>query len=250
MQVRIGLDGITDQFWTDDEIISWLNEGAQLMCSLAQLLVGAVQIDSTQNVQEYVLPEDCDEVDAVSYNNGTLLRMGLTQQNRAQVSNRVTGTPTRFYMRIGTFQFMNHGGPGASSSSEIALSNIPQGPGRKPRKVLGLYPIPSASGQTITVIYYQKHYQMLQDNDEPAVPEEFQRGWLDFAIAKGKTKESAYAESDKFMASFKDYAQRLTEKWQNQGQESAFPRMNVRGLNADGDQFGGSSWINLYVGDV
>lgn len=248
-QVRSGLDGFSDEFWSDDEIILWLNEGAQLMCSLAQLLTGCVKIRSVQGIQEYVLPEDCDEVEAVAYNSGTLLRPVSAEQAMVQVGNSTMGIPVAFYMRTSTLQFMNHGGPGADSSSDIAVTEIGQNQGRKPRKVIGLYPIPSATGQPLIISYYQRHYEMKNDLDEPAIPGEFQRGWIDYAIALGKDKETAYAERDKKMASFKDYSQRLNEKQQNNGQEVGFHRMRVRGLNGGGDRmFGGSSWI--YVGDV
>src|SRR5690606_28131130 len=92
-----------------------------------------------------------------------------------------------------TRQTMNHGG--GSSISQIELEDIAgtSNP-NKVKKVLGLWPVPGQTGKQIFVSYYQRHYLMEADEDEPAIPPEFQRGWIDFAVAKGKAKEQAYGE--------------------------------------------------------
>lgn len=245
LQVRYGLDEITPALWTDVEIIAWLNEGAQLMNSLAQVLIGVQKIPSVIGKQEYVLNEDCDEIDSVAYFNGTLLRPIPTQQAAVQVGTSTLGIPVSFYLRTVTLQFMDQDPNGG----DINVTQIPQGVARKPRMVIGLAPIPSVAGQMLTVSYFARHYQMFLDDDESAIPQEFQRGYIDFAIAKGKEKEAAYAEADKKMASFKDYSSRLQEKWQNAGSEVGFPRMKVRGLSNGMDRnLGGTSWV--FVGDA
>lgn len=212
------------------------------MCSLCQLLVATKQISSVQGQQEYALPDDLDEVENVVFWNGTLLRNIPVSQAQVQNGCQTQGIPVAFYLRFMTMQFMNQG-----ANSDIAITEINPG-ARKPKRVIGLFPIPSMTGQNITVTYYQRHYPLQQSLDEFAIPDEFMRGVVAYAQAKGKEKESAYQEADKFMATFKDYSQRLSEKWQNQGQEVAFPRMKVRGLGGQDDYMGGSSWV--YVGDA
>lgn len=245
LQVRYGLDELDEQYWLDDEIKDWLNEGAQLMCSLAQLLQNAVTIRSVSNQQEYVLPEDTDEVESVGYDNGTMLRPVPVAQAMVQVGNRFGGTPIGFYIRQFTTQFQNQGG--GNDTSEIAITDIEPG-SNKPRKVIGLWPIPSVGNQQIFISYYQRHYTLINDSDEFAIPDEFMRGVIDYATAQAKKKEEAYAEHDKFMTSFKDYAQRVKEKWANFGHEVGFPRMRVRGLSDNSRFMKGTSWV--YVGDV
>lgn len=245
LQVRYGLDELDEQYWSDVEIKGWLNEGAQLMCSLGQLLQNAITIRSVSGKQEYSLPDDLDEIECVGYDNGTMLKTVPVSQAMVQVGNRFSGNPTGFYVRQFTTQYQNQGG--GSDSSEIEITEIEPG-SNKPRKVLGLWPIPSASNQQIFVSYFQRHPVLIGDNEEFAIPDEFARGPVDFATAKAKAKEEAYAEHDKYMSSFKDYAQRCKEKWANAGHEVGFPRMQVRGLNGGNRFRRGSSWI--YVGEV
>lgn len=238
--MRIGLMEITPRLFSNYEIDTWINEGARIMCSEAKTLTNYFQRLTVLNRQEYELPDDVDEIFGVWFQNGQPLQQRPIQEKKGFQG---SGVPMQYYIRKGALIFA---GQTNAPSNDIVLSDIPQPTtGRKPKMIIGLYPIPAQSAN-LTIGYYARHYYMNVDNDEPAIDEEYQRGIIAYATAQGKRKQSAMPEHDKEMATFNDFKARNNEKAMNNGQLMEFPRMKIRGRNQD--DYGGTSW--LYVGDA
>lgn len=210
------------------------------MCSMAQSLTNVWQIPCTPGQQEYILPEDFSDIINVLFHQGTQLRQMAVEQGLAQGGSYVSGTPYRFYIR-GYTQVMAP----QVGGSEIEIQDITLSAGRKPRKVIGLYPVPSSTNN-LTVNYVQRHYYMSNMEDEPAIDDEYQRGWIDYATAMAKRKEEAYEEAQQYLNSFRDFAQQFAIASSNNDLVS-FPKMRIRKMDGY-SPFSGSSWV--YVGDT
>lgn len=241
-QVRVVLNEATPRFWSNSEIIAWLNEGAQLMASEAKALTAFYQIPTVAGVQEYALPEDCLEVASAFYAQGAVLPIKPLSEAILKAGGNATGVPLWCYFRIGSTQYAN-----VTGVNDITLTDIEgQSTRRKPKMVIGLYPIPVGSNN-LTVGYYARHYVLVNSNDEFGIPDEYQRGIVAYAAACGKRKEQSVAEFNEQMGIFKEFKDRLCEQMNNNGDLIEFPRMKIPGRGGDGWD-AGSSWI--YVGDA
>jgi len=239
-QVRDVLNEATPRFWLDSEINVWLNEAAALMTSEAKCLTGFYQTATTIGQQEYALPEDVTEIFSASYSNNINLPITPLEEAVIKAGARVQGIPMWCYFRLGALQFAN-----TSAANDIAVTDIPLQGRRKPQFVIGLYPIPSST-QNLTIGYYQRHWVMIADTDESAIPDEYIRGVVAYAAGLGKLKEQAIAEHDRQMQVFKEFKDRFAEKMANNGNLIGFPRIKIPGRG--GGDTAGSSWI--YVGDA
>jgi hypothetical protein len=240
LEVRYVLDDLLAQYWSDQEINIWLNEGAKTMCTRSQTLNSAIQMPAIPLQQEYILPRDVDEVTNVTFSQGMLIKVHFMDQRKIQRF-WAGGIPNYYYTRFGTLQTMN-----LTSQSNITVAPANTSQSKKPEYILGIYPVPTNSNP-ITVSYKARHYDMDLDLDEPAIPEEFQRGIIYYAVALGKMREEAYEEAKENQALFSAYAQSCKEKMDNQGQEDILPRMNVPNTRRS-SPFEGSSWV--YIGDA
>lgn len=240
LQARIGLNEITPRFWSNAEIDSWINEGCRLMCSEAQCLTEWAKITMVNGQQEYALPDDIDQLYGCWFLSGTLLIQRPIEEIVAKFGSQVQGTPMWFYIRKGSKQYANQ-----VAGSDIQVTDIKQNLGRKTKVIIGLYPVPSIQGP-LTIAYFARHYMLVDDADEPAIDDEYQRGVIDYAMAKAYEKRSATQQMNDKMKSFQEYTKRFTEKMEANGQVMEFARMKIPGRERD--DFGGSSWI--YVGDA
>jgi len=216
-EVRRALDEPTADFWTDEEITDWLNEGAKIMTSGAQPLQAFYQFSTVAGQQEYAMPDDFDELFEVKYFRSNLTTLKLTSPAAAQNGNS-QGLPQYFYMRSVATQSAGQGADG-----DIQLGT----PGTTFKTMLGLIDKPSQSGDKVTVFYFSQHFSMTNDTDVSPIPVAFHRGPISYATAMGKQKDEAYGEQDKFLAMFKDFADSLKKKTINAGQETAFPQLRV-----------------------
>jgi hypothetical protein len=243
-QVQLGLDDVNAQYWSVAEINLWINEGAKLMNSRAQCLTNVWQLpaNSAQVQQEYLLPEDMDEVLSVRFFQGTLLVLKPKPQKDLQFGTRLVGTPMHYYIRYGTLTYAGQG-----PSGDVLVQPITTNLSKKPKFIIGLSPIPQ-NPNNITVLYNARHPMLMNDEDELCIPDEFERGVIAYAIAQGKNKEEAYAEADKWMSLFTQFTESCKEKFDNMGQEDSLPTFKIRNTADNEMGLGGSSWI--YVGDA
>lgn len=236
LEARRALDGLTDQFWTDSELTDWLNEGAKIMAADAQPIQSIKQISSVANRQEYDLGPDVDEIYAVKYfKGGNLYDLHNVQQAAVQWGGTQSGHPLCFYTRVVTSQTA---GQGTDGDIDLGDTDYPA------TTVLGLHPIPSTAGETLTIFYFARHMNMKFPKDVSPIPLEFHRGIVAYAIALGKMKEEAYAEATNvYMPIFNEFKERLKTKMINRGQETNFPKAKIVG--DDMPHYGGTSVIFL-----
>lgn len=241
-QVRVVLNEATPRFWSNSEIIAWLNEGCQLMSNEAKAITAYWQVPTVAGQQEYILPEDCLDVFAAFYSNGAILPIKPSNEAILKLGGNARGMPMWCYFRLGATQFAQ-----VVPNNDINISDLPgQSTRRKPRAVVGLYPIPVAS-HNLTIGYYARHYVLQEMTDEFGIPNEYLRGVIAYAAACGKRKEQAVAEFNEQMGLFKEFKDRFAESMQNNGDLIDFPRMKIPRRGArETDQ--GTSWI--YVGDA
>lgn len=223
LEVRRAIDELTAEFWTDAEINDWLNEGAKTLVAIAQPLQMMTQFNTIANQQEYVLNPDIDEIFSVNFNDGSnLYQLEPCDAKSVQWGTPSTSTyPTHFYLR---FQSLATGG---HAQSGIILGPVSDD-NAEPQMTLGLHPSPQVTGKAVTISYYARHVLMTNDLQVPQIPVEFHRGIVYYAVAQAKVKDEAYAESDKFMEKFSNYAEKLRDKVISGGQEMRFPKVTDR----------------------
>lgn len=222
LEVRRAVDEPQPDFFTDQELTDWLNEGAKIMASDAQPLQTVYQFTTTNAVQEYPLPQDTDEIFGVSYyRSSTLYQLRPVDVRVVQFASVVTSLPVNFYLRSVTNQLA------PQTTSGIVPENYATNPTTY-GLVLGLYPLPSNSTDTVTVSYYAKHNNMRFPYDVSPIPLEFHRGIVAYSIAMAKGKDSAYGEMNNvYLPLFQQFKDRLKEKMANRGQEMEFPKMKI-----------------------
>ena len=218
LEVRRGLNEATADLFADSEINDWLNEAAKVMCELAQPMQAFWQKTLTASQQEYELPGDFDEIFSVKLTNSSNIEdLSPIEAGDAQFGAFGTGTPSRYYLRYLTTQRADQ------TASGIILTNI-----ASTQTVIGFYPAPS-SALTVTVYYHPSHYKMQTDASVPWVPVQFRRGLVSYAIARGKEKERAYQEADRFQGQFVQFAEKLRDKMITRGQGAFFPKVRSAG---------------------
>lgn len=220
LEVLQGLNAEDDDFFPESRINKWLNEAIQTMCSIAQPLQTTFQFTTVANQREYAaeVPNDIDEIFAVFVHAGTSQQLEQTDFRYVHQGNRRAGTPRNFYTRRYAQQVAQ-----SQSDGQITVSDI----GQQPDFVLGLEPVPS-SAMPITLYYFPKHYKLVADTDVPiAIPPEFHRGLIAYAIALGKEKEAALGEADRWRSVFGEYASRLRTKSIAKGVLAKFPTARI-----------------------
>lgn len=206
----------------------------------AKYLTKYIQTATTPQKQEYAMPDDCQQIVAVWYAQGTLLPLQPLEESIVKSGARAAGLPLWCYTRMGATQYAEVDG-----EPNIAISPIPATiQDNYAKLILGLYPIPT-NGNDLTVMYYQKHPLITNLTARFSIPVEYMRGVIAYATALGKLKEQAVAEFQGQMSVFKEFKDRFCLECNNNAQDLRFPRMNVRGR---GRNPAGTSWI--YVGDA
>ncbi|MGH9551399.1 MAG: hypothetical protein ACRD3W_18585 [Terriglobales bacterium] len=190
--MRQALGEMTPFFWSDAEIIKWLNRSARKLCSAAQYLNSTWSPPNGNTVasqQEYELPDDCEVVTAVSYYSGVIYQLNPGAQRVVQQGGFVSGLPAEFYTRRGSLQLSPQVAGGARK-----VTNIPERTGVA-KMVLGLYPVPSGSNP-LYVDYVAYHPELKNPMDICLVPVDFEEAWTAYAIRLGKVKEGSQDEAD------------------------------------------------------
>jgi hypothetical protein len=201
------------------------------MCGVAEPLQATAQFTTVAGQREYSskegIPADIDELFAVWCAANTSFQLDETDIRVLNRGVKHTGIPRQFYRRRYAMQVGNQ-----QSDGTITVSNTNPQPG----DVIGLEPIPSAAYQ-VTIYYYPRHYKLIQNSDVPiAIPSDYHRGIIAYAVSLGKEKEAALAESDRWMAKFAEYAGRLKTKQIQRGVLSKFPTAKIR--DEDAEPFG------------
>lgn len=168
VEVRALVDEITQAFWTDDQLTSWINQGCEDVASRAETNWNEVDINVTAGVQTYAFPTDFLNAHRAQFT------IGGTNQGSQQTLNL-------------TYRRMN-----AMDENWGILQNLPNSwpnfftiRGNRPRGVfLMLWPAPGAPG-VLTVFYYRQAQPVtVASGDNIDMAPGWERIVFDYAVYK------------------------------------------------------------------
>lgn len=188
-QVRDLIDESTAQFWTDDQLNRWINQGVQDIARRSLALRKISQVAVTAETQNYPAPTDIYEIYRVEFVPSTgsfiypLTWMGYQEADQAW----------------GTYQSFPAAWP-----EIFTLWNNPGANGAT--LTIRLFPVPAQAG-VLNVFYYRQVVVAVADGDQiDTLP-----GWEDLAVeyaiymAKRKDKEKDWQDAFSF------YEQKLND---------------------------------------
>jgi len=226
LDVRMKLGEVNPEFWSDYEIVQQLNVSARIMCSEAQSLQSFATFNTSQITlngttswaQEYVLPQDVDQITGAAYFSGVLFPLVPAPREAVQLGGYVGSIPWYFYTKKSTFTLTSQISPGSIASYPIA----PAGQAVEARQTIGLYPIPQSS-LPIYFWYQQFHPDLKDPFDEVAIPDRFRLGWIAYAVARMKEKIDAFDDAQYYDGVHMKEKQAFIEYQMTSGQEITAP---------------------------
>jgi hypothetical protein len=202
-EVRSLLDEPTAQFWSDSELTSWLNQGAQDIARQAQALWMQVNIPSVPNQQFYPLPQDFLGIH----------RIDFAISNSDQTYN----LEFRGIKAMDEVWGILHQLPAAFPQA-FYLWNDTGIPGGQP--YFATYPVVGEAG-TFIVYYYRDVTAAVADTDLLDVTPSYENIAYEFAVAQAKRKD----RDPTWQESLSIYTQRLqsmfnkTSRFSDQGDQ-------------------------------
>jgi hypothetical protein len=178
-QVRNILDESTAQFWSDQMLNDWLNQGAQDIARQAQALWMQTTITAIPLQQTYQFPPDFLGIHRLDFMLANSDQTYSLEFHGIKIMDEVWGIlhqlpaayPNAFYIWNDT------GGPASSN-------------------YFGTYPVPGAAG-TFIVYYYREAQLAVADTDLIDVTPGYEDICYEYAVAKAKRKDrdSTWQES-------------------------------------------------------
>jgi hypothetical protein len=170
-EVRSLIDEATQQFWTDDELNSWLNQGAADIARQAQALWMQTTISAVPLQQTYQMPPDFLGIHRLDFSLANSDQTYSLEFRGIKTMDDVWGIlhqlpaayPNAFYIWNDT------GGPASSN-------------------YFGTYPVPAATG-TFIVYYYRQSIDALVDTDLVDVTPGYEPIVYEYAVARAKRKD-------------------------------------------------------------
>lgn len=225
LDVRMKLGEVNPEFWSDYEIIQQLNVSARILCSAAQSLTSFVTFNTAQVTyggqtswaQEYVLPEDVDQITGAAYFSGTLFPLIPAPREAIQLGGYVGGIPWYFYSKKSTTTLTPQIAGGAIQSQPL-----PPSANYVARETIGLYPIPNAI-LPIYIWYQQFHPDLKNPFDQVSIPDRFRQAWTSYAVARMKEKNDAFDDAQYYDAQHEKGKQDYIDYQITNGQEITPP---------------------------
>jgi hypothetical protein len=240
-QTRVKLGELIPNFWNDEDIIYDLNYAAQDMCSEAQCLEVPVQFlwpnapGTTVPMEEAALQPWVDQILSVAIYSGQLFQLQAVDAADVQIANKVGNIPLLFYTKTSTLS-MSPQGAGTSTGDITIIPVSPSLPNAtEPTTVLGLWPIPSQNYDT-TIWCTRFHPWMDNPQSICALPARYSRGWIAYAVARAKEKESAIDEATYYQQIYDQHKVAFTQYCISRKQLKTPP------------SYGGTAWPSLARG--
>lgn len=218
--VRNKIGELVPQFWSDEDLINDLNVSARRMCSSAQFLNSFSTFNTSflpdgSAAQEYVLPKDVDQITGAAYYSGVVYPLTPAPREAMQLGGLVSGIPFYFYLKKQS-KILTH-----QTSTGIENFPLPGGEGDS-RTIIGLYPIPQ-DVLPVYIWYQQWHPNMTNQASECLIPDRFMQGWVAYAVARAKEKESDITMAQYYDAQHERQTQEFVEYQITNGQEVCPP---------------------------
>lgn len=227
--------------WSDAELNDLLNEAVQALSAEAECFMRTIKRNTVGGQQEYQLPNDVNKIQDVKFYQGALYEEDVTNFWDVQQATNVNGVPFKYYIKRGVTEMSPQ-----VSGGDIQLQPLSLPSGNVPTTVIGLYPVPGGSGP-LTVVYYARHPQLVNDMQEPLIPIEFHRALVEYAKVFCMEDQGALQEADRALKKYSDFKERLKEINSFNMVAKGGLKMSYRHTSPHGEMLG-SSWV--YVGDA
>lgn len=239
-EIRSMLDEPTPKRWDNDvDLIPWLNEGLSLQCRGAQLLKMPLQFLTVANQQEY--PVKCDVIDIVDvkfFPGGYLYTLKRCRQDVVQAGARIpVPIPTNYYTRPFSTMLAYQG---ADANIEIIRQNLKDD--EDYRAIVGLQPMPSQSGNTVTVWANLPHPYLEKGSQKILVPYPFQRAACAWAAGQALDSEKFNDEARYYFEMYNEIQAKLEDYMSQQHTGEGHVEMHVE--NDEGWDF---DWADRVV---
>jgi hypothetical protein len=177
----------TDDFYTDEELLRWLNIGYSQFCVLSELLKDVVTINSIADTHTYNFPTSLVKIYYVSYDNINLQRKDIHELYALSPNweNAPSGTPT-YYLLVQTNK-------------------------------IRLFPPPDESDKPIRIYGVMEPQPLdLQNNIQPITSPYYDEALINFILYKAKLKDKSPAEANQHLAIFTQYVQHCKSEGRKQ----------------------------------
>lgn len=187
-----------NQFWTDDELKMWINEGYKQFCIDTKCLRRSSYHTFSANESEVALPSSTLKIYSVYLDTGSrkyLLRPITYREILENYDDTSTSTrPTTYYVREGN--------------------------------IIGVYPIPSEE-ITLYITYAYEPYDLTNDTDEPEIPERYQPAICYYACHQALLKnQDTSARAPAYFTNYQMYVVKALREL-----STLTPGVNIRPYN-------------------
>lgn len=240
-EVRDLLGEAKPNFWNTKQIIEYVNDGLQDICSYVQNLETIIQFPwptergSTLISQEANLPLNVDQIIWCGYFSGQFFQLNPLNDDSVLVANRVSGIPIGFYTRTDTLQLLTQGGGDNTGNMFVVQTEPNDLAGQEAFTALGLWPIPQQN-LPFTLMCTRFHPIVKNPTDPCCIPRRFKDALIGYVMWKCKRKQQAYDEANDYYGTY--------EKKREEMNYYFISNKQLKG----GPNYGGTMWPTLTRG--
>ena len=241
VEIRDLLGEPIPNYWSTNQIIEYVNDGLQDICSYTQNLETIIQFPwpfepgTTVLSQEAKLPIEVDQVIWCGYYSGQFFQLNPLQDDSVLVANRVSSIPVGFYTRTDTTQLLTQGGGGNSGDMFVVQTQPNPSLGEEYFTALGLWPIPQQQ-LNFTLMCTRMHKKVTTPLDRCGIPRRFKDSLVGYVMWKLKRKQQAYDESKDYYETYKEKREEMNNYY--------ITNKQLKG----GPEYGGTLWPTLSRG--
>lgn len=239
-EIRDLLGESIPNYWNTNQIIEYVNDGLQDICSEAQNLETIIQFPwpfepgTTIISQEAKLPVNVDQIVWCGYYSGQFFQLNPLQDDSVLVANRVQGIPVGFYTRTDTLQLLTQGG--GDNTGDMFVVKIPTNLAPEETfTALGTWPIPQQS-LNFTLMCTRFHQKVKNPTDICSIPRRFKDALVGYVMWKNKRKQQAYDEANDYYQTYLSVREKMN-----------FYYITNKQLKG-GPDYGGTMWPTLTRG--
>jgi hypothetical protein len=219
-EIKSMLDANASSFWTDMQLTGWLEEGLSLMARSSQVIRVPIQFSTVVDQGEYKLRnvEPTDIVTVKFHDGSSLHNLEECSQDEIQTGTRRTSNiQSRYYKRLYS-DFYEYIG----SDGDIDITDSDPQSSQDYRCIIGLDPLPSEAGRTITVWIASDHPPLTTEANPKGskkilLPFPYQKGACAYAAAQALQQEKFHDEAKFYYELYQDFSNQLKEYMTHNG---------------------------------
>jgi hypothetical protein len=221
--IRSKIGELIPNYWYQGTLIEDVNRIVQELCSEAQCLETAVQINWAQGEQEYPLPLQLENILNVGVYQGQFFELDeMDDASHVKQAGRTLGIPAAFYTSTQTTVLSPQGTAGNPTGNIVLveLSNPPEQ--TEACTVIGLWPIPS---QAIPVtIWATRFHKFVKDPQNLLqIPRRFAQTVIDGALVHAYEHAEMTDMAQYYQGKYDKGKQEFVNYWINRRQLKGFP---------------------------